>query len=546
MCPVLTVRGADLVGKDWVQLTGSAWTPRGGAAAAVLSSGHIVVVAGELQTPLGTLASDVHLSADGGRTWSLVTANGGFGARRLCQAVVLPDDSIVIGGGIVGVGTLANDVWRSVDSGRSWEEQTTSAGWKTRFGFGLVALPNSASVGGADIVLIAGHGSATYGDVWRSSDGGKTWLRLVQVAEFGPRYRFGAAVQADARNTIFVVGGVTSSSAAGVYLNDVWSSTDGVVWTQVTASAAFPPRTDPVLVGLPDGGLLMASGSKQSTYFDDTYHSADGGATWTLQGESQWPRRGAAMMVALPDKSVVIMGGKWSNRYGDVWASSPYAPSSGWGSAHCSSRKRALCTAEPSLTRVAVSLPSGSAAISPSVVGASTVAFASPPVPVVTLAASQLSVTASPVVEFETTFDHPVLQLEPSWFAVQAELFDAIERTVSVEGDSWTLTVTGSRVAPTQFCPPGFARFSRAVGSNAALLCARANETRASWDDHQHACAPHSLVSLLATEHAFFALDLVAWPRAQYWYVAARRCSLLGASRFALVQVWCTPRRHQR
>ena len=69
-------------------------------------------------------------------------------------------------------------------------------------------------------------------DVWYSNDG-SNWTQATSNASFGCRSNHSAVVF---DNKIYVIGGQTSncqSGQGGSYNSDVYSSTDGINWTQI-------------------------------------------------------------------------------------------------------------------------------------------------------------------------------------------------------------------------------------------------------------------------------------------------------------------------
>ena len=74
-------------------------------------------------------------------------------------------------------------------------------------------------------------------DIWSSADG-RTWRLETAHAGWSPRAYHQAVVHG---GRIYVLGGGNYTPAYHAR-NDVWSSTDGVNWTQVTASAGWSPR----------------------------------------------------------------------------------------------------------------------------------------------------------------------------------------------------------------------------------------------------------------------------------------------------------------
>ena len=63
------------------------------------------------------------------------------------------------------------------------------------------------------------NNSSVLNDVWSSSDG-VTWTQVTSAASWSGRYRFGALAYS---NQMWVLGGCTAISTA-TYTNDVWFS----------------------------------------------------------------------------------------------------------------------------------------------------------------------------------------------------------------------------------------------------------------------------------------------------------------------------------
>jgi N-acetylneuraminic acid mutarotase len=120
-----------------------------------------------------------------------------------------------------------NDVW-SYD-GNSWVMLTEHAGWSGRDGHCSVVFKGSIYVlGGTDDPY---HCKC---DVWKSDDGGCNWEQITSSAPWPERWQHAACVH-DER--IYVIGGWGEH-----YLNDVWSSPDGILWTLECAKAPWKPR----------------------------------------------------------------------------------------------------------------------------------------------------------------------------------------------------------------------------------------------------------------------------------------------------------------
>ncbi len=175
-------------------------------------------------------------SGDGVR-WSRVTPLGAlFELLASHQAVVYDDRLWVIGGwdegpSQGGTATARNEVWSSSD-GVNWVQETTAAA------FGARAAHEVVSFAGSLWLFGGGDGAAVHDDVWVSSDGAN-W---TAVAAGTPRYsaRLGHAV-AVFGDAMWLVGGTDDTDYdSGTVLDDVWSTVDGINWTQHAGAAAEP------------------------------------------------------------------------------------------------------------------------------------------------------------------------------------------------------------------------------------------------------------------------------------------------------------------
>ena len=107
-----------------------------------------------------------------------------------------------------------------------------------------------------EVLLIGGWGESTATsdteDVWSSRDG-IVWTQRSSAAPWGERIHFAVVVRGD---SVFLMGGFKDISGL---MNDVWESPDGgVTWSQRTASAEWSARyTRAVVVG---SELLVVGG----------------------------------------------------------------------------------------------------------------------------------------------------------------------------------------------------------------------------------------------------------------------------------------------
>ncbi|WP_273568770.1 Kelch repeat-containing protein [Maribacter halichondriae] len=106
-------------------------------------------------------------------------------------------------------------------------------------------------------------------DVW-FSENGINWLEITTPLPFSPRREHSLVVF---EGKLWLIGG-RATIEDGAHLNDVWSTTNGISWTQETASAAFPTRSGHSTV-VHDEKIWLLGGSGP-TSIDDVWYSEDG------------------------------------------------------------------------------------------------------------------------------------------------------------------------------------------------------------------------------------------------------------------------------
>lgn len=173
-------------------------------------------------------------SSFNGNTWTQVTSNAGF-SNRFGQACIAYNGKLWVVGGVAN-GQVLNDVWCS-SNGVSWVQATASAAFTGRTNFSMACFGGKMWVVGG---RVGGTATNDGNDVWYSYDG-VNWYEATFSAAFP--IREGQASFAF-NGQIWVIGGVDYGTPPynATYLNDVWSSLDGVNWTQATVAAGFPAR----------------------------------------------------------------------------------------------------------------------------------------------------------------------------------------------------------------------------------------------------------------------------------------------------------------
>ncbi len=257
----------------------------------------------ETPTFFATFTFTATPNGDAYSNWLQATDAAGFGQRAHHQALYFNNHYWVIGGepfGNENGGNPANDVWSSSD-GIHWSEAVTAAAFPPRADFGAVVFGGKMWVMGAVAVY---NGGWTYlSDVWSSLDG-VNWTETKAQAPWG--YRTAFTVTAF-NGQMWVIGGEDLDNND---LNDVWSSPDGVNWTKQTASAAFPGRFYHQCLAY-NGQLWVMGGSNFfNEPLNDVWSSPDG-VNWTeATANASWPPRwGFTAQVDPISNQMVVLGG---------------------------------------------------------------------------------------------------------------------------------------------------------------------------------------------------------------------------------------------
>jgi hypothetical protein len=213
------------------------------------------------------------------------------------------------------------------------------AGWAGRAGLQAVELNNQLFVLGGRTptpTQLNPFGSILWDDVWRSADLGATWERMAagpvaNPSEPDPIWAARGYFQAVTKGgAMFVLGGqdfrvVQNPSfpncpqlPPGVppapcppyvpdstFFNDVWRSTDGVQWDQVTAAAPWQGRAGLSAIVF-KGWIYVLGGSRGDDIaiggtgrqlFNDVWRSRDGESWELVTANAPWAARAGAAVV---------------------------------------------------------------------------------------------------------------------------------------------------------------------------------------------------------------------------------------------------------
>lgn len=253
--------------------------------------GRVSAVAGLANDPavyyFGSAGGGVWKTTDGGWVWKPI-----FDAAHVASIgaiAVAPSDPAVVyvgTGNLSDVGDAANDgdgMWKSTDGGRTWRHIGLSA---TRHIPSVYVDPHNPR-----LVLVAALGRAFQKDphrgIYRSTDGGRTWRRVLYVSNTVGAVDLAAApdnpkvIYASVWRHYFPpLGGVSFNTLAGGAIYR--SANEGQSWTLVSGPGRGLPAGGLGRIGLavaPGGGgnrVYAIIAARQGGLF----FSANGGRSW--------------------------------------------------------------------------------------------------------------------------------------------------------------------------------------------------------------------------------------------------------------------------
>lgn len=303
---------AEQAALSWVRVTEHAgWQARDSSGEVTLN-GRMWLLGGWFDSR-GPCPRDVWSSADGGE-WVQATAKAPWTHSDLATTLVHDGRMWLMGGwadGRLPGASASNEVSSSTD-GVDWQCATDKAPWRARCGAGGVVLNGRMwLLGGIERYY---DGDMLLNDVWSSADG-KTWECATEHAPWAPRAYHGALAYA---GKLWVFGGGNYVPTYSAH-NDVWCSTDGREWTQVTDHAPWPPRIWFSSVVYRDRMWLLGGWSNlPSKNWNDVWTSTDGKQWTPLLTKEVWSPRHEQSAYVHQDKLWLVAGNPWPTT-NDVW-----------------------------------------------------------------------------------------------------------------------------------------------------------------------------------------------------------------------------------
>ncbi|GGW50671.1 hypothetical protein GCM10007383_38020 [Arenibacter certesii] len=251
-------------------------------------------------------------SSTDGENWTLV-------AEDALNLPPIEHTSLVYNNKLWVISGSFNRVWSS-GNGIDWVEETSSAAFSNRKGHASVVFDDKMWV-------IGGHyDGITLNDVWYSTDG-ITWTEAIESAAFSPRAEHTVHIM---NNTLYLMGGASVENFSQRFYNDIYSSTDGIHWTQISTTSVFPVRSSHTAVTF-DNKMWVTGGwsaivNQETTMqdvvsYNDTWFSEDG-ISWTqLTVDASFTGRLNHTATVFNNK-IIITGGMEiisSEMFNDIW-----------------------------------------------------------------------------------------------------------------------------------------------------------------------------------------------------------------------------------
>ena len=247
--------------------------------------------------------------------WVKETPNTSFPSRTYHQVVAFKNKMYLLGGTVAN--TEIGGIWISTD-GVNWQ--------KTEVGDFSKLSDHQVVVFGDKMYVIGGYRSrsglprVTCCKIYYSADG-ESWEDEEVLPESGiPLGRHGHRIVVFKDKMYLIAGGDNDNLKA-----DVWSSADGITWTEENDKAPFATRSGHQVVVFNDKMYLIA-GYSDGEAKNDIWSSSDGKDWQREVDEASFSVRYGHQVVVFKNKMYLIGGiGKSKNQYrfieSDIWSS---------------------------------------------------------------------------------------------------------------------------------------------------------------------------------------------------------------------------------
>ena len=206
--------------------------------------------------------------------------------------------------------TFTTESHCSTSSDCSWSQVTTVGDLTGRSG-------HSGLVFDKKMWVFGGYDSNTdyYQDVMSSPDTSSStkgnWDNLTTTLVWTKRNEH---ISLSFKNKMWVIGGKNASTS----LADIWSSSDGKIWDNVTLTGTPPSARSGHAGVIYNAKMWVFGGQSGSGWVNDVYSSSDG-AEWTKETDAGWSKRSGHAAVVYDNKIWVMGGNDNTSDLQDVW-----------------------------------------------------------------------------------------------------------------------------------------------------------------------------------------------------------------------------------
>ena len=250
-------------------------------------------------------------SSNDGIRWDVFDKHD-WGERISMNTVFFKGTLLISGGMDYSSGRFLNEIWASSD-GTTWKKSVANAAWQPRKGQTIIEFNGRLWLFGGETGVDEHKAPNQFiNDIWSSDDG----LNWIKVADEAPWQVRGQPQVVVFQKQLWLIGGQG--------LSDVWKSLDGKTWSKIVDHCPWGNRYDYGL-NVFDGRLWVFGGRQADPHkaYRDVWSSHDG-LTWKLESaEAPWTARSGNFSVTFNDK-LLLYGGKHTGHNdsfsGDIWA----------------------------------------------------------------------------------------------------------------------------------------------------------------------------------------------------------------------------------
>ena len=228
---------------------------------------------------LGAASGGVWKTTDGGASWSPIFETVGTQSIGAIHLEPGSPQNVWVGTGEQGqscTSYFGQGLFRSTDGGSSWTARNGS-------GAGALSLSYVSTIwtepGNPAVVLAGGHGwcnagSLATGGLFRSTDGGESWTRVLAGAVSD------LVVHPTDPDLMYAAVGRWGQTGDGVYR----SEDGGLTWTRLTAGLPVDGSIRRTRLALaPSNPAVIYAFAGNSSGGADVYRTTDGGTSWSLR-----------------------------------------------------------------------------------------------------------------------------------------------------------------------------------------------------------------------------------------------------------------------